>query len=122
MADPTGILGRNGLPDQKRIELLEHDRETQSQVLTALVEASKTFTPEQMAQLRGLMIDVLGNAGLRVDAAPEQDEARKDFMFLRWLRTGVNGTATKVGWLVIASLFGGVIWLANAGLNAWKAM
>lgn len=106
----------------KRIELLERDRAQQSRVLSALVEASKTFTPEQMAQLRSLMTDVLADAGLRVDAAEQQDEARRDFMFLRTFRRAVNGIAGKIGWLVIAAMVGGVIWLVNAGLNAWRGL
>lgn len=113
-------LGRSKLTQGRRIELLERDRAQQSRVLSSLVEASKTFTPEQMAQLRAIMTDVLADAGLRVDAAEQQDEARRDFMFLRAFRRAVNGIAGKIGWLVIAAMVGGVIWLVNAGLNAWR--
>ena len=108
------------MTNTKRIELLERDRAQQSRVLSALVDASKSFTPEQLAQLRAIMTDVLGDAGLRVDAAEQQDEARRDFMFLRAFRRAVNAVASKIGWLVIAAIVGGIIWLVNAGLNAWR--
>ena len=113
-------LGRSRLTNTKRIELLEKDREDQSRVLTALVESSKSFSPEQMEQLRAVMVDVLGDAGLRLDAAEDEDEARRDFMFLRSFRKGVNGTSAKIGWLVISALCGTMIWLINAGLNVWR--
>ena len=67
------------MTNTKRIELLERDRAQQSRVLSVLVDASKSFTPEQLARLRAIMTDVLGDAGLRIDAAEQQDEARRDF-------------------------------------------
>lgn len=116
----AGPLGRGRMTAAQRIELLEHDREAQSRVITELVASSKTFTPEQIAQLRTVMVEVLGDAGLRLDETEHEDEARRDFMFLRALRRGVNGTAAKIGWLVIAAFFGGVAWLVNSGLNVWR--
>jgi len=117
------ILGRSGMTQAKRIELLERDREQQSQVLTGLIDQiGKGFTPEQLAQLRTAMREELADAGLRLDSADHQDDARRDFMFLRTLRKGVNGTAAKIGWLVIAAVFGGIIWLVNSGLNVWKGI
>ena len=113
-------LGRGSMTITKRIELLERDRAQQSRVLTALVDPSKSFTPEQMAQLRSIMTDVLADAGLRVDAAEQQDEARRDFMLLRDFRRAVNGAAGKIGCLVIAAMVGSVIWLVTTGLNARK--
>ena len=115
-----GVLGRGKLTNTQRIELLEQDRENQSRVLTALVESSKSFTPEQIAQLKAVIVEVWGDAGLRLDEAQHEDEARRDFMFLRSLRKGVNGTAAKIGWLVIAAVCGAVIWLVNSGLSVWR--
>ncbi|HTN63511.1 MAG TPA: hypothetical protein VL147_18480 [Devosia sp.] len=115
-------LGRASMTNTKRIELLERDRAQQSRVLTALVDASKSFTPEQMAQLRSIMTDVLADAGLRVEEPDQQDEARRDFMFLRAFRRAVNGIAGKIGWVVIAAGCGAVIWLVNLGLNTWKGL
>lgn len=81
---------------------------------------SDVFSSEQLAQLRSAFREELADAGLRIDGADHVDEARRDFMFLRSLRKGVNGTAAKIGWLVIAAVIGAVIWLVNSGLTFWK--
>lgn len=77
-----------------------------------------------MAQLKLAMTEVLreemADAGLRLDGADHVDEARRDYMFLRSLRKGVNGTAAKIGWFFIAAVLGAVVWLVNGGLNMWK--
>jgi len=122
MADPLNTLGRAAMTQIKRIELLENDREAQSRVLSELIgKVGAGFNDQQLAQLRGAMREELADAGLRLDSADHQDDARRDFMFLRSLRKGVNGTAAKIGWLVIAAVCGAVIWLVNSGLNVWKA-
>lgn len=120
MSGDESPLGRDRLTLSRRVALLEHDREAQSRVITELVASSKSFTPEQVAQLRAVMVEVFGDAGLRLDGAGHEDEARRDFMFLRALRQGVNGAAAKIGWLVIAAIFGGVVWLVSTGLNVWR--
>lgn len=81
---------------------------------------SDAFSPEQLDQLRAVFREELADAGLRIDGADHVDEARRDFMFLRSLRKGVNGTAAKIGWTVIAAALGAVFWLVNGGLNLWK--
>lgn len=119
--DEHDALGRGRMTSVKRIELLERDRAQQSRVLTQLIDTvGRGFSPAQLEQIRTAFREELADAGLRLDGAAQQDEARRDFMFLRWLRTGVNGTAAKIGWLVITAVCGGVMWLVNAGLNAWK--
>jgi len=119
MADPDmSVLGRGGLTNTKRIELLEHDREQQSRVLTALVESSQKFTPEQVAQLRAAMIDVLGDAGLRLDEAAHEDEAREDFRFLRKLRKAFDGISTQVGRSILLGAIG--ILAVIIGLGFWR--
>ena len=116
-------LGRGQMTQARRIELLERDRAQQSRMITELVEkVSKGFSEQQLAQIRAAMREELADAGLRLESSEHQDEARRDFAFLRWLRTGVNGTAAKIGWLVIAAVCGGIIWLVNAGLTVWRAM
>ena len=124
MADtPNSVLGRGALTNTKRIELLELDRENQSRVLTELIDkVGQGFSTEQLSQIRSAMRQELADAGLRLEGADQQDEARRDFMFLRSLRTGVNGTAAKIGWLVIAAMCGAVIWLVSTGLSVWKAL
>lgn len=114
----TDALGRGRMTTTKRIELLEKDREDQSRVLTALVENSKKFTPEQVEQLRVVLIDVLGDAGLRIDEANHQDEAREDFRFLRRLRLAWDGSAQKVGTAVLTAVIG--IFFVIIGLGFWQ--
>ena len=82
------------------------------------------FSPVQMAQLRLAMKETVeeafADAGLRVDEGDNQDEARRDFMFLRAWRRGVNGGAAKIGWFVIIALMGGLWWLIQMGLSVWN--
>lgn len=80
------------------------------------------FSSAQLAQLRQVFREEIGNAGLSVEGADHVDEARRDFMFLRSLRKGVNGTAAKIGWAVIAAVVGALIWLVNGGLQFWKGL
>lgn len=115
---PGGALGRSKMTMTQRVELLEHDREAQSRVLTALVDGSQTFTPAQVAQLRAVMVDVLGDAGLRLDQPESEDEAREDFRFLRRLRKSFDGASTQIG----RSLLLGVIGIAGViiSLGFWQ--
>lgn len=82
--------------------------------------SEEAFSPAQMSQLRQVLREELSDAGLRLDGADHVDEAREDFRFLRKMRKGIDGTAAKIGWLVIAALLSGVLWVVTAGLNAWK--
>ena len=86
--------------------------------------SDETFSPAQIAQLQLAIKEVLreemADAGLRLDGADHVDEARRDYMFLRSLRRGVNGTAAKIGWFFIAAVLGAVVWLVNGGLSLWK--
>lgn len=85
---------------------------------------SDAFSPEQLAQLeavtRKAVREELADAGLRLDGPEHVDDAREDFRFLRRFRKGVDGTAAKIGWAVIAAFLGAVFWLLNSGLNLWK--
>lgn len=74
-----------------------------------------------MAQLRTAFREELADAGLRIDGPEHVDLAREDFRFLRRLRTGAQGTASKIGWVVIAAILAGAIWLFTNGINAWRA-
>lgn len=78
------------------------------------------FSSEQIDQLREVFREELGNAGLRIDEPDHVDDARRDFMFLRSFRKGVDGTAAKIGWLVIVAVCSGVFWLISQGLNMWR--
>lgn len=82
------------------------------------------FSASQLAQLslviKEAIREEMADGGLRLDGADHVDEARRDFMFLRSLRRGVNGTAAKIGWFFIAAVLGALVFLVNGGLNAWK--
>ena len=86
--------------------------------------SDEAFSPAQLAQIavvvRQAVRDELGDAGLRIDGTDHQDAAKEDFRFLRKLRTGIDGLASKIGWTVIAAMLGGVVWVVQLGLNAWK--
>ena len=82
------------------------------------------FTAEQLKQLeniiRSSVREELNDAGLRLDGADHQDEAKEDFRFIRRLRKRVDGAASKVGMAVILAITSGLIWLVMQGLNLWK--
>ena len=88
--------------------------------------AEQAFTPEQLAQLatvvKAAVREEFADAGIRLDDANHQDEAREDFRFMRRLRLGVNGMAAKVGWVCIAAVFSGVVYLVSLGANTWKGL
>lgn len=112
-------LGRKRLTLGKRVELLERDRAQQSRVLTAIVDAGKTFTPEQIAQLRAVMREEFASAGLRIDGADDQDEAREDFRFLRRLRLTWDGSTRRVGTAVLTALIGVAMIIFGSGFWQW---
>jgi hypothetical protein len=78
------------------------------------------FTPIQLEQLRQVFREEVADAGLRLDGPDHVDSAREDFRFMRKLRLFTEGTASKIGWAVIAALLSGFIWLVTLGVNAWK--
>lgn len=86
--------------------------------------SDEAFSQAQLAQIavvvNNAVREALADAGLRLDGADHVDEARRDLMFLRSLRKGVNGTAAKIGWFFIAAMLGAIVWLVNGGLAFWK--
>ncbi len=86
---------------------------------------SETFSPAQLAQLeamyRKVVREELADIGLRVDSPDHQEVAREDLRFLRRLRKAIDGTAAKVGLMVIAAVFGGLIWIVTIGIETWRA-
>jgi hypothetical protein len=89
-----------------------------------VVTVSDAFSPEQLAQLEGVVRkavrEEMGDFGLRVDGPDHIDQAREDFRFMRRLRKAVDGVASKVGIAVIMAILGAVLWLVNSGMNFWK--
>lgn len=82
--------------------------------------SEEAFSPAQIAQLRQVLREEIGDAGLRLDGADHIDAAREDFRFVRKLRNFFEGTASKVGWAVMAAIVGGLIWIFSLGLNFWR--
>lgn len=82
------------------------------------------FTAEQLKQIEAVVRlsvrEELNDAGLRVDGAEHQDEAREDFRFIRRLRKRVDGAASKVGMTVLLAIISALIWLVVQGANFWK--
>lgn len=103
-----------------RLQLLEEDGQNHARIIGDMLKAGSSFSPQQLEQLRALMAEAFGNAGLRIDEDEHVDEARRDFMFLRSLRKGLNGTASKIGWAVILAGVGAAMWLFTTGINAWR--
>lgn len=113
-------LGRSRLPQVKRIELLERDRAQHSRALTELVEkVGKGFSEQQLAQIRAAMREELADAGLRLDGADHQDEAREDFRFLRRLRLTWDGSTRRVGTAVLTALIGVAMIIFGSGFWQW---
>ncbi len=85
---------------------------------------SDGFTPEQRLQLEEIVeVGVrkgLADVGLRVDDGADVDQARKDFAFIRTVRRTLGGWATSIGWFVILSVLGVIVWLINSGLQFWR--
>lgn len=85
---------------------------------------SDAFSTEQLAQLEAIVEKGVrkgfADAGLRIDDGASEDEARKDFAFIRAVRRTLGGWATSVGWFVILSVLGALWWLITQGLTLWK--
>lgn len=75
---------------------------------------------ELKSLIRDAVREEFRDAGLRVDAAEYQDEAREDFRFLRRMRNAFDGAAAKIGYTILVAVAGGVIWLVTQGLNFWR--
>lgn len=113
-------LGRAKLTNTRRIELLERDRAQQSRMITQLVEAVQHgFTDAQLGQIRAAFREELADAGLRLDDADHQDEAREDFRFLRGLRRLRDSVAKKIGNAVVTALIVIAFVIIGSGFWTW---
>jgi hypothetical protein len=85
---------------------------------------SDGFSPEQLLQLEAIVEQGVrkgfADAGLRIDDGASVDDARKDFALLRGMRRILGGWATAIGWFIILSVLGALVWLLQTGLNFWK--
>lgn len=84
------------------------------------------FSAAQMKQLQDAISTAVrtefANVGLRVDDGKQIDEVRKDMSFLRWMREAGNRIAQRLGWLIIAAIASGVIYVVKLGVEAYLAM
>jgi uncharacterized coiled-coil protein SlyX len=113
-------LGRGKMSLGRRIDLLERDRAQQSRAITELInKVQKGFTPEQLDQIRTAFREELADAGLRLDDATQQDEAREDFRFLRRLRQSWDRAAGKVGNAALLGVIGVCATIIGLGFWAW---
>lgn len=113
-------LGREKLTQARRIELLERDRAQQSRMIhRTRREMGKGFTPEQLGQIRAALWEEIADAGLRLDDADHQDEAREDFRFLRRFRLMWDGGARKIGKGFLVALISIGLAIIGAGSWAW---
>jgi hypothetical protein len=82
---------------------------------------SDALPPEQLLQIeavvRRAVREEIADAGLRLDDAAHQDEAREDFRFLRRMRKAIDGAASKVGMAVILAITSGLIYLVVQGFK-----
>src|SRR5690606_14507224 len=77
------------------------------------------MTSDELAAIvRKAVRDELNDAGLRLDDANHQFEAREDFRFLRKLRQSFHGASSKIGATVLVALVSGVLWLIWIGFQA----
>ncbi len=111
---------REPLSTERRLDLLERDVRSHARSLTALVKNGTSFSNEQVEQLRTVLREEFGDVGIRMDGPDHVDDAREDFRFLRRMRKGVNGAASKIGWLVILAIVGIVALNFKDGINFWK--
>ena len=108
-----------GLSAEQRLALLERDDRDHARILTELVQASRSFTDEQLEQLRTLFREELADAGLRIDGPEHVDEAREDFRFLRKLRQAWDSAGNKVGNAVLFGVIGIAGSIIGLGFWAW---
>lgn len=84
------------------------------------------FSATQVEQLRDIIATTIhaefANVGMFVGDDEQVNAMRKDLGFLRWVREAGNRAAQKLGWLVIATLAGGVFYIAKLGVDAYLAM
>lgn len=86
--------------------------------------SDEPFNAVQLQQLRMVTKEAvreeMADAGLRLEGADHQDEARADFRFVRWLRKGMTGVATAIGMAIILAVVSAMVFLVGQGLNFWR--
>lgn len=100
------------------------NRRQVQQLIESAIRTTAKHDTEVLEQIEAVIRKVLReefkDIGLRVDSEDQQAELREDFRHLRMWRQAMNGFASKVGWAVILSILGGLIWIFTQGLNFWN--
>lgn len=108
------------LSEAQRLSLLERDSRDHAKTLSIIVDKmGKGFSEEQLDQMRGVLNDVLADAGLRVNEPHDQDAAREDFRFIRRLRLAWDSAGKKVGNAVLFGALGILGSIIGLGFWAW---
>jgi hypothetical protein len=74
---------------------------------------------ELAAIVRTAIREELHAVGLRADDANQVDEARKDFLFMRRMRTFTESLANKIVLTLVVALVGGLATIVGLGVQAW---
>jgi len=104
---------------EERLTVIERDVRDHAKSLTALVASGSSFSSEQVEQLRTVLREELGDAGLRLDGPDHVDASREDFRFLRRLRLNWDGASRRVGGIVLVAVLGIAMAIIGAGFWAW---
>lgn len=103
----------------RRLDTMERNLSDLASSHTKIVDTvGRGFSEQQLGQIRKAFRDELADAGLRLDDASHQDEAREDFRFLRGLRRLRDNMSTKIGNAVITAFI--VIAFAIIGSGFWQ--
>jgi hypothetical protein len=103
----------------RRLDAMERNQSQLASSHAILVDnIGKGFTEQQLGQIRHAFRDELADAGLRLDDAGHQDEAREDFRFLRGLRPMRDSMSAKIGNAVITDFI--VICFDIIGTGFWQ--
>jgi hypothetical protein len=74
---------------------------------------------ELAAIVRTAIREELHAVGLRADDANQVDEARKDFLLMRRMRTFTGSLANKIVLTLVVALVGGLATIVGLGVQAW---
>jgi hypothetical protein len=69
--------------------------------------------------VRHAIREELHAVGLRADGADQVDEARKDFLFMRRMRTFTESLSNKIALTLVVALVGGLATIVGLGVQAW---
>lgn len=83
-----------------------------------MTETTTVTKSELKDMIKEAVSEAFHEIGIRNDEAEHIDEAREDFRFVRRLRKGYDGAASKIGGAVILAMVSGLGWLLWLGTQA----